>query len=221
MQRAMVGLAMAFVASAAGAQTQNSTTTCNAVGGFLNCNTTTTTQPSITTQTPAPGIDWNAYNQRQQEINRQNQENMNRSMQNLGAAIAADRERRRLKRQAEEYARKRAEINAALAQDNEPAPPPPEGVTPVRLRCTIGDGSNQQTGTVALYEPLNRADVTDDNGLTRARAATFTEDTVSWTGSVWRASISRLDMSITLIGVIPAVIDVRLNGTCQLAERQF
>ena len=59
-----------LIGSAGYAQTQNSTTNCNVYGSTLNCNTTTQSQA---------GIDWNAYNQRQQQINQQNQDNINHS----------------------------------------------------------------------------------------------------------------------------------------------
>lgn len=161
MRKILITAAMLATGSAVHAQTQNSTTNCNALGSTLNCTTTTQT---------TPGIDWNAFNQRQQQINQQNQQNMNQSMQNLGAAIAADRERRKVKRVEKELAE-------AMSHDPDPAPGLPPAEPPVLLTCTF----NSSPGSigVTLYPNSGRADVTS-GGVSKMRAATFTRDAVTW-----------------------------------------
>lgn len=228
MRKLILALATMVVAGVAQAQTQNSTTNCNVVGSNVNCNTTTQTNP---------GIDWNGHSQQQQEINRQNQENINRSMENLGRAIAADRERRRQRKEAEqlqaqasaERSQQEAEqtaqqarqdtvlkaMQAAIARDNAPLPPSPKE-PPVLLTCKIGSYST----SVALYEKAARVDVTEI-GVTKARVATFTPEAVSWSGSVWRTAVSRLDMSLISVGVLPEMAGAQVTGTCSLAERKF
>lgn len=223
--RKLIALATVLFASAARAQTQESTTTCQVILGTMTCNT----RPS--------GIDWDAYNQRQQQINQQNQQNMNQAFQNLGAAIAAERERRRQREEAEQL-QSRAEasqaqqeadqaaqqarqdtilraMQAAIARDNSPLPPPPKEA-PVLLSCAIGPYST----SVALYEKASRVDVTEA-GVTRARVASFTPDAVSWTGSVWSTAVSRLDMSLISVAVLPEMAGAQVTGTCSLAERKF
>lgn len=200
MWKILITVALSGAASAAQAHMQNSNTNCNVIGSTLNCNTTTQT---------TPGIDWNAYNQQQERINQQNQQNMNRSMQNLGEAIAADRERRKVKRAEKEIAE-------ALAHDPAPAPPAPPAEPPVLLACTVNNGPV----SVTLYPESGRADVTS-GGISKMRAATFTRDTVTWTSPVWRTAISRLDLSVVSVALLPSMKGVQMTGSCSLAQRKF
>jgi hypothetical protein len=208
MRKTISILALAFLSTAATAQT--STTNCNSYGSSISC----------TTQSQ-PGIDWNAWSQQQQAIQRQNQQNINQSFSNLGAAIAAERERRREKKAAEATAAANAEIEAeikaAIASDNALAEPPPSDEQPVLLACTI----NGRPGSIALYEKHGRADTTS-NGITRTRSATFTIDTVTWTSPLMRSSLSRLDGSFTGYPNIPGLEGQTFQGTCAVAsERKF
>lgn len=203
------------------AQSQNSTTNCDVLGNTLNCNTNTQS---------TPGIDWGSFNQQQRQINQQNQQNLNNSMENLGAAIAADRERKRQRREAEaarladeaEQAARRAREEAAnaamqvaLAADNGVVPPVP-AERPVILACKI-EGYSMN---LALYEKTGRVDVTE-RGVTKSRAGIFTSDTVSWRGSVWRSAVSRIDMSITSVAILPELGGAQVSGNCVIAERKF
>jgi multidrug efflux pump subunit AcrA (membrane-fusion protein) len=196
--------------SAAHGQTQNSTTNCNVYGSTLNCNTTSQT---------ANGIDWNAYRQQQQQINQQNQDNMNRAMQNLGQAIAASRERKRQRAEAEatqaaeeaqqvadkaREAAKNSAILRATSSDTAPVPAVPRE-PPVILRCTVG---TSLVG-LALYEK---------NG---PWLATFTPDSVSWSGPVWRTAVSRIDMSLTSVAILSELDGAQETGACSIGERRF
>lgn len=211
-----------MVASSAHPQTQNSTTNCHDVGGYLTCNTTTAAPP--------PGIDWEANNRGMEQANQQNLENIGRSMQSLGAAIAAGRENKRRRKEADALQKQSEADQAArmvrneqmtkayeiaLAQDNVPAPPPPIE-KPIVLACQVGDSNT----SLALYEKAGRVDVTTE-GLTKARAATYTPDAVSWTGPVWRTSVSRVDLSLISVAILPELDGAQMKGTCSLAERKF
>lgn len=218
--KVLIGVTIAVTAS--GAEAQTSTTNCYTMGNTVQCQTTA-----------PPTIDWNAINQQ----NQQNQQNINQSFQNLGAAIAANRERRRLRKEAEaaaaqaaaaqaqlevdqaaQKAREDAVLNAmqaAIARDNAPTPPPPSE-KPVLLSCVLGD----YTTHLALYEKAGRVDVTDA-GVTKARAATFTPDAVTWQGSVWRSAVSRIDLSLVSISILPEAPGAQVTAACSLAERKF
>jgi len=219
--RGLMGAGMAVAASAASAQTQNSTTNCYNLGYSVQCNTNTTTQPAAPTINPRQ-YDPNAY----QRAFEQSQQNTNQAFQNLGAAIAEGRERKRQRREAEaaqaqanaQKARDDAVTSAmyaAIERDNAPAPPaPPE--KPVLLSCAIGEHST----SLALYETAGRVDVTEA-GVTKARTATFTPNAVTWEGSVWRTAVSRIDMSLISIARLPEMAGAQVTGTCSLAERKF
>lgn len=195
MKRYLFALGAAFIASSASAQSQT-TTNCQFVLGTMQCTSNNS------------GIDWNAYNQQQQEINRRNQENINRSMQNLGSAIAADRERRRAKRV------QRA-VEKAIASDPATLLPLPDE-SPVTLSCSSSIGGF----TAALYEQSGRADVTS-GGITKSRSATFAANTVSWESAVWRSAVNRTDLSFVGVAVLPELDGMTVTGTCQIAQRQF
>jgi hypothetical protein len=216
MLKVVVALSVLSIGSAAHAQ--NSTTNCDVFGNTVNCRTNTT-----------PSIDWDAQNRQQQQLNQ--------SFQNLGAAIAANRERRRERKEAEaaqaqaaamlaerqsQAAAQRARedavltaMQAAIDRDNAPTPPPPTE-KPVFLSCTIDDF----TTNLALYERAGRVDVTEA-GVTKARAATFTPDAVSWQGSVWRSSISRVDLKLVSVSILPEAPGAQVTAACSLAERKF
>ncbi|MEO8176069.1 MAG: hypothetical protein ABI626_05355 [Sphingomicrobium sp.] len=200
MRKMLIGATLLAITSEGTAQTQNSTTNCSVIGSTLNCNSTTQSNP---------GVDWNAYNQQQQRINQQNQQNMNQSMQNLGTAIAADRERRKVKRAEKEIAE-------AMSRDPDPAPAPPPVEPPILLACTVNNGPV----SVTLYPNSGRADVTS-GGISKMRAATFTRDTVTWTSPIYRTAISRVDLSLVSIALLPSMKGVQMTGSCSLAERKF
>jgi hypothetical protein len=148
----------------------------------------------------------------------QQQEQMNQAFRNLGAAIAARRERKR-QEQAAEQARVQQEavqaaISSALVSDNAPAAPAPVDEQPVLLACIVSNG--QPGGSVALYEKHNRADITM-SGVTHTRSATFTTDAVTWIDSLFRISLSRVDGSFVAQGNIPAIEGRSIGGTCKVA----
>lgn len=201
--KSLTGLVMIGSASAVGAQAQNSTTNCYAMGASVQCNTNTTTTP------PPPTVDWGAINRQQQAISQQNQQNVNQSFSNLGSAIAVDRERRKVKRIENEIA-------DANARDTDPTPTLPPAETPVLLACTF-----EQSGfNVTLYPKSGRADVTS-NGRTKMRAATFTQDLVTWSSPTSRTSISRVDLSTTSVALLPSMNGLQWAGSCALADRKF
>lgn len=199
MRKVTLATVLVAAAGAAPAQTQNSTTNCNVWGNTVNCNTTTQT---------SPGFDWGAFYRQQQEINRQNQENITRSFDNLGTAIAQDREQRKQRRVQQA-------IDLALAKEV-PAPPPPADELPVLLACVTDQGPL----SIALYERNARADVTAA-GTTRTRLATFTPDAVTWTSPLMTVFLSRVDLSILGIAAIPELQGYSNKGTCQIAQRQL
>lgn len=229
--KSLAGVMAIGTACAAVAQTQNSTTNCYTMGTSVQCNTNTTTMP------PKPTLDWGAINRQQQVINQQNQQNTTRAFENLGAAIAADREQRRQRKEAAAVqaqadaarALEEADLSAQKAQadsiqnamqaaidrDSAPTPPPP-AEKPVLLSCAIGNSSS----SLALYEKNQRVDVTEA-GVTKARAGTFAPDTVSWIGSVWRTAVNRVDMSLISVAILPELSGVQVTGTCSLTERKF
>jgi hypothetical protein len=201
MRKLITMIALVVAGSAAHAQTSNSTTNCYGTGYSIQCNTTTHSNP---------GVDWNAFNQQQQQIQQQNQQNMNQAFANLGAAIAARRERKAQEKTA-------AAIRAALASDTAPASPAPTDEQPILLACNI----NNQPASIALYEKHSRVDTTS-GGVTKTRAATFTTEAVSWTTPLLRNSLSRVDGSYTGYGNIPEVEGQSISGTCTLAsQRKF
>ncbi len=199
MRKILLGLAALAVTSAAHPQT--TTTNCTAVGYGVQC--TSRTQPTL------------------EQNQQQNQENNNRAFQNLGAAIAADREKRRGERAAESAAAAQSEIDtqveAALATE-QPASPPPTDESPALLACTV----NNEPFSIALYEKHGRADVTS-GGVARTRAATFNTDAVTWTSPVVRSAINRLDGSYVGYSNIPALQgQIVWRGSCTVArERKF
>ena len=199
MRNTLIGVATLFVTSAAGAQT--TTTNCTTVGYGVQC--TSRTQPSI------------------QQSEQQNQENLNRAVQNLGTAIAANREKRQVKKAEEAAAAAQAEIDAqvqaALATE-QPAAPAPADESPVLLACTV----NSEPFNIALYEKHGRADVTS-GGIIRTRAATFNTDSVTWASPVVRSALSRIDGSYIGYSNLPALEgQVVWRGICTVAmERKF
>jgi hypothetical protein len=191
-------LILVLLASSAGVvHAQTSTTNCYNFGFSVQC---TTTNPA------------------------QQQEQINQTFRNLGAAIAARQERKRQEKAAEEARRAadeargrqealEASLQQALNSDNAPAEPPPADEKPVLLACMVASG--EPGGSVTLYEKHNRADVTME-GVTRTRVATFTTDAVTWTDAIMRVSLSRLDGSFVATGNIPATAGRRINGTCRI-----
>ncbi len=199
MRKVLFGLAAAAVTSAAHAQT--TTTNCATVGYGVQC--TSRTRPSS--------------DQSQQK----NQENINRAFQNVGAAIAADREKRRGKKAADSAAAAQSEVDAqveaALATE-QPASPPPTDESPALLACTV----NNEPFSIALYERHGRADVTS-GGVARTRAARFESDSVTWSSPVVRSALSRLDGSYIGYSNLPSLRgQIVWRGSCTVAmERKF
>ena len=189
-----------LVALAAPVSAQQNTQ-CTTTAGVTNC--TTTGQPD------SGGVDWGAFSRQQQAISEQNQRNMERSFSNLGAAIAADRDQRKVKRI-------QKEIQDAIARDTAPVPAPPPSEPPVLLACSLG----QAGFSVTLYPNAGRADVTS-GGVTKMRAANFTQDSVSWISEVASTSISRVDLSATSTFQVPSLKGQQLAGVCALADRKF
>lgn len=153
--------------------------------------------------------------------NAQQQEQMNQAFRNLGQAIAARRERKRAEKAAEQARAKeeavKAAVERAVASDTAIASPPPTDEEPIVLVCSM----NGATATIALYENHHRADVTAQ-GVTKTRLATFTPDSVTWSGPVTRATLSRVDGTYTAYGNIPELEGQSLTGTCKRAtERAF
>lgn len=200
MRLAILGMGAVVCSGAVSAQTQNSTTNCYDYGYSVQCNTTTQANQ---------GVHWDQLTQQQQQTNQQNQQNMNQAFENLGSAIARDRERKRQKRIEKEVAE-------AMARDTAPALPPPAEV-PVLLTCHLQD---QSQVSVALYEKHQRADVTTD-GQTKSRAATFTPYAVTWQGAMSSNSIGRSTLEFRAIGTLPALKGATLTGMCTLADRKF
>lgn len=179
---------------------QTSTINCYDYGYSVQCNATTTPPPS--------SVNWGALLRQQQQ---QSQQQMEQAGRNLGAAIAADRERRKFKRA-------QKAIEAALARDNVLAPPQPTNEQPTQLVCTLEDGS---PAVLTLFERNRRVDV-ETKGTTKAREATFTTSTVTWDGSVWRMTLSRYDGSVQGIALLKELEGATLRGSCQEAgERKF
>lgn len=178
-----------LVAGASVAHAQTSTTNCYGTAYSVQCTTNNTAQQ---------------------------QQQMNEAFRNLGAAIAARRERKRQEKAAAEASAQleavKAAIQRAIDSDNAPASPPPPDGQPVLLVCTI----NNAPASIALYEKLNRADVTT-GGVTHTRLATFTPEAVTWTTPLLRNSLSRVDGSYTGYGNIPEVEGQSITGNCKLA----
>lgn len=170
----------------AGSVHAQSTTNCNAVGSAVRCTT-------------SPDAAW------------QNQQNLNQAAANLGAAIAARRERKRQERA-------EASIKAAEASDTPSQTPPPADETPVVLACTM----QGRPISLALYEKNARVDATGPDGIMRTRSASFSSALVTWTSPTARYSLSRLDGTFAAEGAIPAMAGQRAAGTCAVAtERKF
>jgi hypothetical protein len=206
---------------ASGAEAQTSTTNCTSyIPNNVQCTTNTT-----------PGVNWGAFQQQQMQQQQQTQQQMNQAFSNLGAAIAAARERKREEKAAQAQAAAEAareqqeaaakaeldnELKAALAQEKD-ADPAPTDEKPTYLVCKLGSGSVD----LALYEKHARVDETL-NGVTRTRAAVFTSSTVTFNNPLVRASISRLDGSMTIVATIPALAGRSSTGSCAVAtERKF
>lgn len=205
MRRSLFAFATVFLASAASAQSQTTNTNCQYVLGQLQCTSNTYGQPQTSQNS---GVDWGAFNRQQQQYWQQQQRNMNQSMSNLGAALAADRDRRRAKRI-------QTAIEKALAADTDTLLPTP-AESPVTLACSSSAGSF----TASLYEQNGRADVTSA-GVSKSRRATFAPDSVSWNGAVWRVSINRTNLEVVGSALLPEMKGATVSGRCQLAERQF
>lgn len=182
---------------------QTSTINCYDYGYNVQCNTTATPPPS--------SVNWGALLRQQQQQSQQNQQQMEQAGRNLGAAIAAERERRKFKRA-------QKAVEDAMARDNASAPPQPTNEQPTHLVCTIGDGP---PAVLTLFERNRRVDV-ETNGTTRARAATFTRGAVTWDGSVWRMTLNRYDGSVQGSALLKELEGATLRGSCQEAgERKF
>jgi uncharacterized protein YecT (DUF1311 family) len=183
-------LILSAIAVPGAAHAQTSTTNCYGFGSSVQCTTTN---------------------------NAQQQEQMNQAFRNLGAAIAARRERKQAEKAAQEAQAHleavKAAIQRALDSDNAPAAPPPSDEQAVMLVCTI----NNSPASIALYEKHNRADVTS-GGVTHTRMATFTTEAVTWTTPLLRNSLSRVDGSYTGYGNIPEVEGQSITGNCKLAS---
>src|SRR5689334_15295480 len=156
--RKLLITAVLIVSATAAADAQSITTNCTSyVPNNVQC---TTTAP--------PSVDWGAF-QRQQQ---QQQQQLNQAFQNLGAAIAARRERKREEKAAAEAQAQldaiKGAIQRALDADTATASPPPTDEPPVLLVCNI----NNSPSSIALYEKHHRADVTA-GGVTRTRLAVF------------------------------------------------
>lgn len=208
MRKTLIFAALFFTTAVAYAQTSN--TNCYGYGSSVQCTTTST-----------PGIDWNAWSQRQQQIQQQQQQNTNQAFANLGAAIAARSERKRQEKAARAAAAAAAitaaAVKAAIDADRAPAMTPPSDEQPVLLACTIG-GSPV---SLALYENHGRVDTTSA-GVTRTRQAVFTTAAITWTAPLIRSTLSRLDGSYLGYGNIPEVEGQTVTGSCKLAEsREF
>lgn len=194
--RRVVSIATLGLAASAAHSQATTSTNCVGAGWSVQCNSTT-------------------YDSGQQ------QQQMNEAFRNLGAAIAARRERKRAEHAAEEARVQeeaiRTAVQSALDSDNAPASPPPTDEKPVLLVCTV----NNAPASIALYEKHNRADVTSA-GVTRTRMATFTPEAVTWTSPLLRSTLSRMDGSYIAYGNIPAVAGQSINGSCKVAnDRAF
>lgn len=198
MRKMFAGVAALLFGGGAAAQT--TTTNCAGVGYGVQC--TSRTQPDA----------------RQQQ--NQNQENMNRAIQNIESIISAGRERRAQQRASEAQAAEQAEIDAEVAAANataKPQLPTPTDELPVILACTVND----QQVTMALYEKHGRVDVTA-NGSTGSHDAQFKADAVIWTSALANSVLNRFDSSYIAYSNLAAIKGQLVwQGTCspQTARR--
>lgn len=193
MRKIMVFAAAVCFGGAASAQT---TTNCNSYGSTVRCTT-------------SPDAAW------------QNQQNLNQAASNLGAAIAARRDRKRQERAVAEAAAAQAATEAAIrvadAADIATQLPLPTDEQPILLACTMNGGAV----SLALFERHNRVDVTVGS-KTKTRPANFSTAAVTWVTPLLRFSLNRLDGSYTGDGNIPEVQGQSISGSCALAtERKF
>ena len=146
---------------------------------------------------------------------------MSNAFSNLGAAIAASRERKRQEKATAEAAAVQAAtaaaVKAAFDADTAVLLPPPSDEQPILLACTV----NGNPASLALYEKHGRVDSTT-GGVTKTRAAKFTTAAVTWVSPLFQSTLNRSDGSYVGYGNIPEVQGQSITGTCSLAtERKF